>query len=255
MRNLSTFFYFFVIGLVMISGSHAKDGILVVTEEWPPFNYMEDGKITGFSTELVTRILKIMNKEYKIRMLPSMRTTHLLNTRPKTIMFSMFRTPERDLIYKWVGPLCDGSIFFYKRRDRTIKIESLEDIKKVNRVACRQEGLIPKLLLKKGFTNLDKTATNSLQIYEKLLRGRCDLAISDTDLGVAYSLKQLNTPMDVVEKIPIKIYEAELYIAFSRDIPDKDIQQWQSALDKLKTDGIYENIFHKYVTDKKKPTD
>lgn len=231
---------------IMLSESFAEESIMIVTEEWPPFNYSENGTLTGFSTEIVQNILEIIDKDYSIEILPSMRATYVLNTRPHTVMFSLFRTPERESEYEWVGPLCDGSIYFYKRRDNKLKVECLEDLRKVELISCRHDGLIPRLLKKKGFENLDMTATSSLQVYKKLLRGRCDLAISDTDLGMRYYLKVLQADPTVFEKIPVKIFESQLYIAFSKDISGEEIQNWQSALEKLETNGCYEKIFQKY---------
>lgn len=245
MRNRILIFCFIVFSTIMPE-SFAEEKITIVTEEWPPFNYTENGRLTGFSTEIVQHILDIMNKDCDIITLPSIRSTYTLNTTPNTFMFSLFRTPERESGYKWIGPLCDGSIFFYKRKDNTIKIETLDDLKKVTRIACRHAGLIPSLLNEKGFKNLDMTATSGLSIYKKLLSGRCDVAISDTDLGVKYYLKALQVDPDVLEKIPIKVFESDLYIACSKDMPDAEVQKWQSALEKLKTDGIYEIIFEKY---------
>lgn len=242
------FFACVIIMGLLLSASYAAEEILIVTEEWPPYNYSEDGKIAGFSTEIVQNLLEIMKKNYEIQILPSMRSSHTLNTRPHTMMFSMFRTPERESQYKWIGPLVDASIYFYKRKDSNIKIERLEDMKNANlNVCCRQAGLVRNLLGEKGFHNLDATATKSLPIYQKLLAGRCDLAISDTDLGVRYNLKFINVKMDdVLEKIPILIFEAGLYIVGSKDISDEEIQQWQSALETLKASGVYEKIFQKY---------
>ena len=164
------------------------------------------------------------------------------------MMFSMFRTPERESLYKWIGPLGDGTIYFYKKKDNPIQIESLDEMKNQNvTICCRHAGLIPNLLREYGFTTVDMGGTTSLQIYQKLLAGRCDLAISDTDLGVRYNLKLLNVNMDdVLEKIPFPIFEAELYIACSKEIPDEEIQQWQAALETLKTNGVYGDIFQKY---------
>ncbi len=236
---------FVVLGMLS-SESYGEEDILIVTEEWAPFNYFEKGKMTGFSTEIVHSILQIINENYEIKVLPSMRSTHTLDRRPHTLMFSLFRTPEREFKYKWIGPLCDGSIYFYKKRDSHLKTDSLEDLKNIGSIACRHAGLIPRLLTEMGFKNLDKGATGSLQIYKKLLAGRCDVAISDTDLGVRYYLKALNASTDILEKIPIRIFEAELYIASSKDISAKEIKRWQFALDKLKSDGGYDKIFQKY---------
>lgn len=232
---------------IITSTTYGEDNILIVTENWPPVNYLEEEKLTRFSTEIVEKILEIIDKDYEIRLYPSMRSSHLLNNRPKTIMFSLFRTPEREPLYKWIGPLIDASIYFYKRKGDRREITSLDDIKKVDTIACRHAGLIPSLLLRKGFTNLDMTATTSLPIYRKLLIGRCDIAVSDIDLGVRYHLKSLNLKLDdVFEKLPIPIFEAGLYIACSKDISDSETEQWQLALETLKNSGIYDQILQKY---------
>ncbi|SHO53855.1 substrate-binding periplasmic protein [Desulfopila aestuarii] len=242
-------FIWAVIIHLLLTVSHASDEILIITEEWPPYNYSIDEKIAGFSTEIVKSILKVMHKEYELQVVPSMRAKALLENRPQTMMFSMFRTPEREAQYKWIGPLVDVSIYFYKRKDRQIKIESLADLKNEKlTVCCRHAGLIHDLLEEKGFNNLHSTATKGLSIYKMLLAGRCDIAISDADLGVRHNLHLLNIKLDdVFEKIPIPILEAELYIVGSKDISDEEIQQWQSALDTLKHNGVYDKILQTYL--------
>jgi len=225
----------------------AEKKMLLITEEWPPYNYSEAGELKGFSVEIVQSIINIIDKNHEIKILPSMRTTRIINTRPHTMMFSMFRTTERESSYKWIGPLGDGTLFFYKRRDNKLAIRSMEDLKNVPRIGTRHNGVMPRLLSAQGFKNLDRTATSSLQVYKKLLAGRSDIAISDTDLGTRYNLKLLGVDMNVLERIPIPIFRSDLYIAASKDITDEEIQEWQSALDTLKTNGEYDRIFQKYM--------
>ena len=229
------------------SSIHAEE-ILIVTEEWAPYNYKKNGEVIGVSADIVKSIIEMLNKNYKIELLPSMRSTYVLKTRPLTMMFSMFRTPERESQYKWIGPLSDGSIYFYKKKDAGILIESLNDMKDDSLSICsRQAGLIHRLLINKGFKNLDDSAITGLQIYKKLIAGRCDFAISESDLGVRYILKSLELTLeDVFVRIPIPIFEADLYLVASKDIPDEEIQQWQSALDSMKANGVYEEIIKKY---------
>ncbi len=232
----------------LLSSVHAKENILIVTEEWVPYNYMENGEITGTATDIVKHILKELNKSYDIEMLPSARSLYQLNNRPRTMMFSMFRTPEREPRYQWIGPLADGAVYFYKNKDAQLTIKSPEDLKNPKLSICtRHAGSIHDLLVKQGFSNLDTLATDGLSIYQKLLAGRCDIAISDTDLGVRHILKTLGLRLeDVFEKIPFPAFEAKLYLAASKDIPETEIQLWQSALDAMKTSGSYDEIVQKY---------
>ena len=241
------FIYALMIAL-LLSTSHAKENILIVTEEWAPYNYMKNEEITGVSTEIVKSIFNQLDRKYKIRLFPSMRSMNLLNTRPYTMLFSFFRTPQREPLYKWVGPLIDGSIYFYKIKGSNIHIKTFDDLKDSNLSICtRQAGLVPQLLIEKGFTNLDNTAVNGVQIYKKLLVGRCDLAISESDLGARYILKSLGLKLeDVFEKIPFVFYSGELYLAGSKDIPDEEIEKMQRAFEKIKANGTYDEIIQKY---------
>ncbi len=97
-----------------------------------------------------------------------------------------------------------------------------------------------------GFTNLDPTSTDGESVYRKLLLDRCDLAISDTPLGVRYLLKKMNQPGNALVQTPVKLVGAPLYIACSADISDVEIARWQKALDGMKTSGLFAEIQKKY---------
>ncbi len=58
-----------VVSVFIVSLIYANQ-LQVVTEEFPPFNYTENGKITGFSTEVVEAILKEAGIEGKPRSYP-----------------------------------------------------------------------------------------------------------------------------------------------------------------------------------------
>ena len=147
--------------------------------------------------------MQSLELDYEIQSVPSARAKALLDHQPHTMMYSMFLTEERESQYKWIGPIADASIYMYKRKDDDLQVNSLEEMMRVGKIACRNTGLIHDLLLNAGFTNLDTTSTESLGIYRKLIAGRCDLAISDTDMGVRYILRKNNIAFeDYLEKVP-----------------------------------------------------
>lgn len=220
--------------------------ISVVTEEWAPYNYSEDGVLKGFSVEVVQAIIERLNLKISIDVYPSMRTTLMLGSVPGTMMITMLRTPEREEKYKWIGPLGDGAIYFYKKKGSPLEIASLEDAKKVRLIGCRHAGLVFNILKSAGFTNLDPTSTDGESVYKKLLLDRCDLGISDTPLGVKHILKKLNLPADALVQTSVKLVGAPLYIACSTDIPDRDIALWQKTLDGLKASGVFAALQKKY---------
>ncbi|MBN2617005.1 MAG: transporter substrate-binding domain-containing protein [Spirochaetales bacterium] len=237
----------FIILISSIVSIYSEDyPLLIITEEWAPYNYTINNKLTGLSVDIVEEILNRINLDVTIETLPGVRAINTLNSRPNTIFFSLFKTPEREPLYNWVGPISSGAIYFYKLRERDITITNFNDLKRVEKIACRFAGLVHDLLISNNFTNLDMGSTSSIGVYMQLINGRADLAISDTDLGMKYYLKSIDKDVDLLEKIEFPLFDSDLYIAFTKDIPIIDVQKWQTILNEMYKDGTYQLIFDKY---------
>lgn len=233
--------------LCLLLGTFAKaEQYQVVTEEWAPYNYKENNQLTGMTTEIVRAIMALTGDDFEIVQLPSMRASHVLQTRPKTILYSMFRTAERESLYKWVGPIVEESIHPYQLASALQPVSSLEQLLHAPRITTRHAGLVPDMLQSLGFKNLDRSATANLQLYRMLLAGRTDIIVGDTDAGVAHYSRQLNIAPGTLRQIPIEIYRASLYIAFSQDCDDELVAAWASALEQLRHSGELERIQHRY---------
>ena len=53
-----------------IPPAYASDTIKILTEEFPPYNFTEQGKLTGFSTEVVEAVLKEIKVPGNFQSLP-----------------------------------------------------------------------------------------------------------------------------------------------------------------------------------------
>lgn len=221
------------------------DPYQVVTEEWAPYNYMENNQLTGMTTDVVRAIMGLTGDNFEMVVLPSMRSTRVLNNRPKTILFSMFRTPDRERLYKWVGPIAEESIYPYQLASST-PVNTLEQLMHAPQITTRIAGLIPNTLQGLGFTNLDKSATASDQLYRMLLAGRTDIIVGDTPAGVVYYTRQLHIPPATLRRIPVELYRSSLYIAFSPDSDDSVVTAWANALETLRSSGALARIQRRY---------
>lgn len=221
----------------------ARDAaITLITEEWPPYNYVEQGRLSGVSVKIVQALQRELGRRDPILVYPSQRAKLILESRSRTMMFSMFRTAQRETRYKWIGPIGRDAIYFYQRSGSPLQIRTLQDAKEVPVIASRQAGLVFNTLMAHGFTNLDASAYSSKQVYGKLLRGRAALAISDSPLGVRHLLGEMELPIDALQQTSVKLLESDLYIAASLDFPDLEIARWQQALDRLKAQGELERL-------------
>lgn len=233
--------------LCLLSGALARaEPYQIVTEEWAPYNYEDNGQLTGMSTEVVRAIMALTGDDFEIDLLPTMRATYALQNRPNTIMYSMFRTPQREPLYKWVGPIVEESIHPYQVAGTAAPITSLEQLMHAPQITTRHAGLVPQMLESLGFRNIDKSAAESHQLYRMLLAGRTELIVGDTDAGVAYYSRQLGIAPGTLRRVPIELYRSSLYIAFSRDSDDALVAAWAAALATLRRSGELTRIQRRY---------
>ncbi len=215
----------------------------IMTEEYPPFNYMDNGKLTGVSTEIMMELTKRVGHHSDIKLLPWARAYGLIQKKGGQILYSMTRTEQREEMFKWVGPVANNNWVFFAKKGSGITVSSLEDAKKVGKIGTYKDDAAETFLKDKGFTNIDSVVDDK-QNVPKLMAGRTNLWIVGEMQGV-YKAKQAGKA-DQLEKV-FDVLETELYIAFSKDTSDEVIAKWQTALDAMKADGTYDAMKKKYM--------
>jgi len=224
----------------------AQPDVKVITEDWAPYNYEENGQLKGFSIEVVQAVMAELGEEYPIGVYPGARGDRMLDTMPNVMYFSLFRTPEREDKYKWIGPISEQAIYFYKHKDNPKTYRSIEDIKNAVKVTVPHKGLVADKVAELGIRNVIKLSSREHQ-FSLLFSKRAELSVNTSPLGVAYYLKQLGQPTDLLVSTDVKLLEFPLYIACSKEIPDSVIERWQAALEKVKKSEKYEQIYSKYL--------
>lgn len=231
--------------LLILSGRFAgAETFTIMTEEYPPFNYTADGKVTGLSTEVVQQLAKKVGHPEGIEVLPWARAYGLIQQKEGMILYSMTRTPEREAMFKWVGPVASNKWVFFAKKGSGLAIGSLEDAKKVEKIGTYKDDAAESFLKAQGFANLD-SVLNDDQNVPKLMAGRINLWIIGELQGI-YKAKAKGVAADQLEKV-FDVKDTELYIAFSKNAPDAEVAKWQAALDSMKADGSYEALVKKYM--------
>ncbi len=159
--------------------------------------------------------------------------------------YVLFQTPERENLYKWIGPIATDHVHIYKKKGSQLIINDIEDAKTKGKISTFGEGVILSRLKKMGFTNLD-TAVKVDGTILKVLHDRVELLVGLPDLSLIHWLKQNGYSSDALEKIPIRIATFDMYIVCSKDLPDSIIEKWQKKLDELKSSGEFDRLYQKY---------
>ena len=215
----------------------------IYTEDSPPGNYLNNGKLTGLSVEVIRKILGRLKLPDNIQVVPWARGYNLALTQPNVALFSTTRLAQRERLFKWVGPLYTQTWGFYGKKGSNLQINSLEDAKTVARIGTYYKDAKEQFLKKKGFTNL-VSANKNISNIKRIMEGKLDLWVS-SDFNMPYLAQQADVSPSQLELIHA-FRKVNNYIAFSIQTPDELIVSWQQTLDKLKNDGTYARLCKKY---------
>ncbi len=228
-------------------------GLRILTEVYPPYNFVDkDNNVTGQSTEIVQAILEKTGPETKIEVMPLSEGLALAEKGPGIVVYSLNRTPQRENLFKWVGPIGSYEQAFYAKAGSataavTLFYGQLEDFKKVGKIGVYQGDAGAQFLASQGFTNLDYSLTDA-DALKKLMDGTVDLWLGNKD-GLAITAQQAGVNPDDLVMISSVVIQADLYIAFSKDVPDSTVTAWQTTLDALKQerDMDYKTAYEKIM--------
>jgi polar amino acid transport system substrate-binding protein len=230
----------------------ATEGKLrIITEVYPPFNFVESNQnVTGQSTEVVRAIMQKLGIQASIEVMPLADGLDLAQKGPNVAIFSLNRTPQREALFKWVGPIGRYEQAFYAKKGSTISLGRLEDAQKAGKIGVYRGDAGNQFLASQGFTNLDESQSD-VEALKKLMDNQVQLWLGNTR-GLEITAKEADVNPDDLVALPVVVIEADLYIAFSKDVPDSTVAAWQSALDSLKTETdidnktVYDKILAKY---------
>lgn len=230
--------------LLGIGSTAACQELKILTEEFPPLNFSQDGKLTGSSAEVVREILRRHGRKEHIQVLPWARAYRRLEMEPNVMLFSTVRTEQRKPLFRWVGPLNEFRMGFYARKGSRIRIESIEDAKKVGAIATYKDDFREQMLKKMGFSNLDSSNSPASGL-RKLIAGRVDLWFFG-NISAPRIAAENGIDINAIEEIfPVK--RNLTYLAFSKETPGDVVQQWQETLDEMKADGTYHWLVRKWL--------
>jgi len=249
-RFTATIIALFIVISVCLTGC-GQTKLRVITEEYPPFNFTDEaGNITGQSTEVVRQMMSKMGSQGNMEVLPWDQGYALVQKEPGTMLYSTARIPQRENLFKWVGPIGTSDNWLYCKRGAEKAITCLDDAKKVKSIAVYKDDFNQIFLQDKGFTNLDISQNNS-ECIKKLVDGKVDMWLGPAE-GLHFITYAAGINPAEIEAVRF-VHRVDWYIAFNKDTPDSTIQTWQQSLDSLKkksgTDeiSVYDDIITSYA--------
>ncbi|MBV8124415.1 MAG: transporter substrate-binding domain-containing protein [Burkholderiaceae bacterium] len=213
--------------------------ITLTTEEYPPYNMSSpQGQVTGVSTDIVKALLAEAGFHYQLAVYPWARAIAMARTDPDTCVFSMSRTPEREALYQWVGPLVQNDWALFALPDAPVPAQ-LPDVVKATIGSYQGDAIVPYL---QGRGYMVDVAPSDDVNPQKLLHGRIDFWATGKLIG-QYRLQQQH--IDNIK--PVLIFNrTEMYLACQRDMPQNLINQLNDTLAAMDKRGVISTIYSRY---------
>lgn len=213
----------------------------VLTEDYPPFSMMnDDNQISGLSTEIVEALFKRAGVEYNISLLTWKRAYARTRNTANTALYSTTRTPEREALFKWVGPLVKNHWAFFARHDSALSVASLNDAKQYSAGGYNGDA-VARYLWTQGFEKL-QLADSERDNLQLLASGKIKLWATGEYLG-PYLARQEHV---VAPKLLWTFREAQMSLAFNKSAPDELIKKLNDTLEEMRKDGVIDAISAKY---------
>jgi len=227
-------------GACLRAEAQAGPGLTIATETSAPFSMRVGENVAGIATDTIREILARAGIAHTIELLPWKRAYTLAQERPDACVYATTRTPERDAVFKWVGPIGEADWVLMGRADRTFSLRSLEDARNY-RIGTYNGDARDEYLRGRGF-EVDP-APDDLTNPRKLMLNRIDLWAASIQRG-SLTLEQLGYAGKIVPVLSFK--RMRLYLACNRAVPDAQIARMNEALMSMERDGSRRAILHKY---------
>jgi polar amino acid transport system substrate-binding protein len=228
---------------LLLLGCVAAHPVELMTEDDPPYNMRKNGKVVGIATEKLEKAFKRVGVAIHIELTPWARAYQSALKRPGYCAYSTARTPEREALFKWIGPLAKTEWVLYMRAGDAAarKPASLDDVRGET-IGGYLQDVISLWLMEHGYRV--QLATSDALNPGKLLGGRFNYWASTRVRASALLTKDGLTK----QIVPVLSFgHTDLYLACHRDMRNELVHELNEALRRMGADGTSARIEARYA--------
>jgi polar amino acid transport system substrate-binding protein len=238
-----------LLAAILIAGGNAfaqPPQLTILTEYSPSSSMYENGsdsgggRVIGTGSDKVREIMARTGVAFTIAMQPWKRAYTAALEQAGTCVYSATRLPERESLFRWVGPIDSGEWVLLGRADRHYALRTLEDARPL-RIGTYNGDARDAYLRERGF-NVDP-AQNDLINPEKLLLGRIDLWAASLRRNSTV-LAQRGWAGRIVPVLSFK--KVDLYLACNHAMPETLAARMNGAVEAMRRDGTMRKIERRY---------
>lgn len=247
------FAFFFIVFANVATAEETLNSLTWVTEEYPPYNYTENGKLKGIAVDVLREVWKrigIKKTEKDITVYPWARAVKTMEMNKGCCLFSTTITSRRKNIlgYKFFSPIPgkdESGNHIIAPKSSQIKIKSQEDLKKYRIGVVLEdvgEDLIKDVKVPKDHII---TCNNGGQLVNMMVKKRFD--VMAYELLTAQGMMKENSIDHDQYEIVYTFPPMKMGYAFNKETDPALIKELQKALDSIYADGTAEKIKKMYM--------
>lgn len=247
-----------LVGLMLF----AKERTFMITgEEFPPYEYVVNGKVVGIDIDIVDAIFKRLNTPYEVRLYPWARAWRMAELGRVDAVLSTSRKDSREPYvyypdeYMWSSEF----VFFTLKEKKLSDFRGYDDIKKHSLVVGIIRGnsyhesfwraFPPRASNDTEHHPLLDLAVDAESNFKKLMAGRIDLFLIPKTIGLRL-ISQLGYEKEVTYYDRV-MFSKKYPMVFTKksDYPNMTdfMKRFTEELRRIKQSGEYEKIFERWM--------
>jgi len=247
----------FMVGLAMLliavlSGTTAADEPMpefhIMTEHWIPYQFVKDDTLQGISVDLLVDLLKRVGSHQgraDIEIVPWARGYRFAQKEENAILFLTSRTPQRETLFKWVGPVIQNRWELIAKKNRHLRFDSQAELLNYT-YGTVIDDVGEQFLINLGIQKDRLERTSAYANCIKMLRAdRVDMVAMSWE---TFSLFASQEGIDTASYESVStLASSDLYYAFYKNTPQWIVAKFQTTLDELKAEGRLDALRKKYA--------
>lgn len=238
--------------LFSVSGAatQEKPHLFLYTENMPPFSYLNDNQPDGINVSLIRQLCQRLQFDCVFSLMPWRRAFEKALAQQYAGVFSTARTPSREKLFKWVGPISTANAFLFRLKGRTdVNPATLEEAKQY-KIAVARGDVFEDFFRRHGFdydSNLVDFADKA-DAVPLLQAKRIDLLVG-LNINVNSWLQQHGLTFDAVEVVLPLGEVSKVYLALNNEFPQELAQQMQKEVELMLEQGALDALLQQYVVE------
>ncbi|MDG0816829.1 substrate-binding periplasmic protein [Bdellovibrio svalbardensis] len=229
-----------ILSLIISSQAPAESVWKGYTEEFPPFNFKKDSEIAGVSTEIIRSLFATEKISAQIVLLPWAEGFRRAQEEDHSFIFTISRKPEREKLFKWVGPILKDTFYLVALENSKIRPTSNPlDLRKYKVSGIKGDHPV-EFLEHLGFKvqHID----DDVERYKLMRSGKLDLDIMTEVSQAAYEkLYQLKF------KRITRLYKIDYFVAFNLKTSPLLVDRLNKNLRQFRKGKEFKEIYKRYT--------